>query len=46
MRQNMFFEETTGIRSQVPAIFIENSEVVAGDFNQSHDQIPTLGTKL
>jgi hypothetical protein len=27
------FEEITGIRSQVPAVFIENSEVVLGDFN-------------
>jgi hypothetical protein len=34
VRQNNFFEEITGIRSQVPAIFIENSEVVLGDFNQ------------
>ena len=28
-----FFEEITGIRSQVPAIFIENNETVLGDFN-------------
>jgi hypothetical protein len=28
-----FFEEITGIRSQVPAIFIENNEVILGDFN-------------
>ena len=27
------FEELTGIRSQVPAIFSENNEVVLGDFN-------------
>jgi hypothetical protein len=27
------FEEITGIRSQVPAIFSENNEVVLGDFN-------------
>jgi hypothetical protein len=27
------FEEITGIRSQVPAIFIENGEVVLEDFN-------------
>jgi hypothetical protein len=27
------FEEITGIRSQVPAIFIENNETVLGDFN-------------
>ena len=30
----IFFEEITGVRSQVPAIFSENSEVVVGDFNQ------------
>ena len=30
--QNIF-EEITGIRSQVPAIFSENNEVVLGDFN-------------
>jgi hypothetical protein len=30
----IFFEEMTGIRSLVPAIFIENSEVVLEDFNQ------------
>jgi hypothetical protein len=28
-----FFEEITGIRSQVPAIFIKNNETVLGDFN-------------
>ena len=27
------FEKITGIRSQVPAIFTENNEVVLGDFN-------------
>ena len=27
------FEEITGIRSQVPAIFIENNETVLGYFN-------------
>jgi hypothetical protein len=27
------FEKITGIRSQVPAIFSENNEVVLGDFN-------------
>ena len=32
-RQNMFFEEITGIRSQVLAIFSENNETVLGDFN-------------
>ena len=31
--QNMFFEEITGIRSQVLAIFSENNETVLGDFN-------------
>ena len=31
--QKYVFEEITGIRSQVPAIFIENSEVVLEDFN-------------
>jgi hypothetical protein len=30
----IFFEEITGIRRQVPAIFTENSEVVLGDYNQ------------
>jgi hypothetical protein len=31
---NIFFlKEITGIRSQVTAIFIENHEVVLGDFN-------------
>jgi hypothetical protein len=30
----IFFEETTGIRIQIPAIFNENSEVVLRDFNQ------------
>jgi hypothetical protein len=30
---NYFFEEITGIRSQVPAIFIENNETVLVDFN-------------
>jgi hypothetical protein len=29
----IIFEEITGIRSQVPAIFTENNEVVLGDFN-------------
>jgi hypothetical protein len=29
----IYIEEITGIRSQVLAIFIENSEVVLGDFN-------------
>jgi hypothetical protein len=29
-----FFEEITGSRSQVPAIFTENNETVLGDFNQ------------
>jgi len=29
---NLFFEEITGIRSQVSAIFIENNEAVLGDF--------------
>ena len=29
----IFSEEITGTRSQVPAIFIVNSEVVLGDFN-------------
>jgi hypothetical protein len=29
----IFFEEITGIRSQVPAIFSENNKVVLGDFN-------------
>jgi hypothetical protein len=28
-----FFEKITGIRGQVPAIFIENNKVVLGDFN-------------
>ena len=28
-----FFEKITGIRSQVPAIFSENNEVVLRDFN-------------
>jgi hypothetical protein len=28
-----FFEEITGIWSQVPAIFIKNNKVVLGDFN-------------
>ena len=27
----IFFEQITGIRSQVPAIFSENNEVVLGD---------------
>ena len=27
------FEEIAGIRSQVPAIFSENNDVVLGDFN-------------
>jgi hypothetical protein len=30
----IFFEDITGIRSQVPAIFSKNNEVVLGDFNQ------------
>ena len=29
----IFFEKITGSRSQVPAIFSENNEVVLGDFN-------------
>jgi hypothetical protein len=29
----IFFEEITGIRSQVPAIFTEDSEVVLEDFH-------------
>jgi hypothetical protein len=29
----IFFEEITGVRSQVPAIFTENNETVLGDFN-------------
>jgi hypothetical protein len=29
----IFFEEITGIRSQVPAIFTENNEVILGDIN-------------
>ena len=29
----IFFEEITGIRSQVPAIFIKNNETVLVDFN-------------
>ena len=29
----IIFEEITGIRSQVPAIFNENNETVLGDFN-------------
>ena len=29
----IFFEEITGIRSQVPAILAENNRVVLGDFN-------------
>ena len=29
----IFFEEITGIRSQVPAIFSENNETVLVDFN-------------
>jgi hypothetical protein len=29
----IFFEEITGIRSQVPAIFSENNETVIVDFN-------------
>jgi hypothetical protein len=29
----IFFEEITGIRSQVPTIFTENSEEVLVDFN-------------
>jgi hypothetical protein len=33
MRQHIFSEKITGIQSQVPAIFSENSEVVLGDFN-------------
>jgi hypothetical protein len=28
-----FCEEITGIRSQVPAVFTENNEVIFGDFN-------------
>ena len=32
-RIKIFFEEITGIRSQVPAIFSENNEVVLVDFN-------------
>ena len=31
--QNILFEEITDIRSQVPAIFTENNELVLGDFN-------------
>jgi hypothetical protein len=31
--QNIYFEEITGIRSQVPAIFSENNETVLVDFN-------------
>ena len=31
--QNIYFEEITGIRSQVLAIFIKNNEAVLGDFN-------------
>jgi hypothetical protein len=31
--QYIFFEEITGIRSQVPAIFSENNETVLVDFN-------------
>jgi hypothetical protein len=30
----IFFEKITGIRSQVPAIFTDNNEVVLGDFDQ------------
>jgi hypothetical protein len=37
------FEEITGIRSQVPAIFSENSEVVLGDFNYFFDLVLQMG---
>ena len=32
-KHQIFFEEITGIRSQVPAIFTENNETVLVDFN-------------